>query len=55
MSTRKAFQTLQQATSAYGLKMRTRAALIGKEAVAGISDFGSPSKESVQKLIRQFN
>jgi len=49
------FQNLQAAIEAYENRMRARAAVLGQEALEGIKDFASPSPESMEKLIQQFN
>ncbi|MBB5620853.1 2-polyprenyl-6-methoxyphenol hydroxylase-like FAD-dependent oxidoreductase [Pedobacter cryoconitis] len=49
------FQNVQAAIAAYEKRMRTRATLLGKEALEGIKDFASPSEESIKKLIEQFS
>ena len=50
-----AYQNLQFAIAAYEEKMRTRAVILGKEALEGIKDFAAPSDESVKRLIDQFS
>jgi 2-polyprenyl-6-methoxyphenol hydroxylase-like FAD-dependent oxidoreductase len=49
------FQDLQAAIAAYEGRMLERAAELGKEAMAGIKDFASPSEESVKQLIQQLS
>lgn len=49
------FQNVQAAIAAYEKRMRTRATLLGIEALEGIKDFASPSEESIKKLIEQFS
>jgi 2-polyprenyl-6-methoxyphenol hydroxylase-like FAD-dependent oxidoreductase len=49
------FQSLQAAIEAYEHRMRARAVVLGREALAGIKDFASPSDESIQKLVAQFS
>ena len=48
------FKNIQAAIAAYEKRMRTRASILGQEALAGIKDFSSPSDESVKKLYRLF-
>jgi len=49
------YPNLEAAIAAYEQQMRSRAAILGKEALEGIKDFASPSEESINKLIQQFN
>lgn len=49
------FPTIQAALAAYEERMLARATVLGKEAVEGITDFASPSEESVNKLIQQLS
>jgi 2-polyprenyl-6-methoxyphenol hydroxylase-like FAD-dependent oxidoreductase len=49
------YADLHAAIAAYEQKMRSRAAVLGEEALDGIKDFASPSKESIEKLVKQFN
>lgn len=49
------FENVQAAIAAYEKRMRTRATLLGIEALEGIKDFASPSEESIKKLIEQFS
>lgn len=49
------FDTIQTAIAAYEKRMRSRAAILGKEALEGIMDFASPSDESIKKLMQMFS
>lgn len=48
------FQNIEAAIAAYENQMRTRATILGQEALEGIKDFSSPSDESIKKFIQQF-
>jgi 2-polyprenyl-6-methoxyphenol hydroxylase-like FAD-dependent oxidoreductase len=48
------FNDLQAAIGAYEQQMRTRAAVLGQEALEGIKDFASPSDASIQKMLHLF-
>lgn len=49
------FQNIQAAIAAYEKRMLARAAILGQEALEGITDFASPSDESIHKLIKLFS
>ncbi|MEO3402606.1 NAD(P)/FAD-dependent oxidoreductase [Mucilaginibacter sp. CAU 1740] len=49
------FDYLQDAIAAYEEKMRARGAILLEEALEGITDFSSPTDESIRKLIEQFS
>lgn len=48
------FPGLKAAISEYETRMRSRAAVLGKEALEGIKDFASPTVESIKELIEMF-
>ncbi len=48
------FYDLKAAIAAYEDCMRSRAAVLGKEAIEGIKDFASPSAESIKELVNMF-
>jgi 2-polyprenyl-6-methoxyphenol hydroxylase-like FAD-dependent oxidoreductase len=48
------FKTLQDAIAAYEKQMRSRATVLGQEALESIKDFASPTEESINKLMQQF-
>jgi len=48
------FSDLKSAIAAYETKMRARASVLGKEAIDGIKDFASPSKDSIKDLVGMF-
>ncbi len=43
--------TLEEAIAAYENRMRSRAVVLGQEAIEGIKDFAAPSDESIGKLV----
>ncbi|MGQ7944486.1 FAD-dependent oxidoreductase [Flavobacterium sp. WC2509] len=53
--TSEAFNDIQTAIETYEKGMWTRAVVLGKEAMEGIKDFASPTEESVNKFVQQFN
>lgn len=48
------FNDLKTAIATYENKMRSRAAVLAKEAIESIQDFASPSEESIKELIEMF-
>ncbi|MDR6760039.1 2-polyprenyl-6-methoxyphenol hydroxylase-like FAD-dependent oxidoreductase [Flavobacterium sp. 2755] len=48
------FPDLKVAISEYESRMKSRAAVLGKEAIDGIKDFASPSAESIKELVELF-
>ncbi|UUF14016.1 MULTISPECIES: FAD-dependent oxidoreductase [Flavobacterium] len=48
------FPDLKTAIANYEERMRSRAAVLGKEAIDGIKDFASPSAESIKELVELF-
>ncbi|KAF2336609.1 FAD-dependent oxidoreductase [Flavobacterium ginsenosidimutans] len=48
------FSDLRAAIGAYELKMRSRAEILGKDAIDGIQDFASPSQQSIDELVEMF-
>jgi 2-polyprenyl-6-methoxyphenol hydroxylase-like FAD-dependent oxidoreductase len=48
------FKNLQDAMAAYEKQMRSRATVLGQEALESIKDFASPTEESINTLIQQF-
>ncbi|WP_338839564.1 NAD(P)/FAD-dependent oxidoreductase [Flavobacterium ginsenosidimutans] len=48
------FSDLKSAIGAYELKMRSRAEILGKDAIDGIQDFASPSQQSIDELVEMF-
>lgn len=48
------FNDLKTAIAAYENKMRSRAAVLAKEAIESIQDFASPSEQSIKELIEMF-
>lgn len=49
------FENIHAAIAAYEKRMFERAIPLGQEAIEGITDFCSPSEESIQKLIQQLS
>lgn len=49
------YPDLKTAMAAYEKQMLERAAVLGKEAVDGITDFASPTDDSIRQLIAMFN
>lgn len=48
------FNDLKSAIAEYEIRMRARAAVLGKEAIESIKDFASPSAESIKELVELF-
>ncbi|MCV2487517.1 FAD-dependent monooxygenase [Flavobacterium sp. SH_e] len=48
------FSDLKSAIGTFELKMRSRAEILGKDAIDGIQDFASPSQQSIDELVEMF-